>query len=641
MIGQSIENYAIEAVLGHGGMGIVYKALDTSLDRVVALKVMNPGVASNEEFLWRFKSEARVLGRLQHPNIVNVYAFRHVDPHLFIVMEYVGGGTLGHLIERQGIVQPRQALPIMKQCLHALEVAHEANIIHRDIKPPNILLTERGDVKISDFGLAKIQEESSSMMTRVGVTGGTLYYMPPEQSEALSKVDHRGDLYALGMTLYQMLAGRMPFTAGSSAYSILKAVAEEQIPSPDTFNQHMPPGLVDIVMRAIKKDPSQRYQSARAMREALEAFEAEQRPAPAKTPARPPAADKTVLFTPDDLPKFRSPTPRPKENGQGTPPALETMLPGEAAASRPAGGRIQLYAVAALVVAVVALGLYRFIGDGPSTPRTNETPPAPIEAENDPTAGANLDGTATGNPSTSNPTSDPGTNPGGQAPTERPAERDNSVYEITITSTPSGAQVVFDGKRQGTTPLKVPGLSAGTYPVQLRLDGYQPWTGSLKPQEKTTLTAQLRPQLVSTRVVVRPWGSLFVNGEKKLDGDVAAYEERLPPGRYTMRATNPARGSWEKQVEIRPGDENLLILFNFEPEYTLTVISPPITNAEIFVDGVTRGVHTPSTIKLYPGNHTIEVRKAGYRLEGGPKSLTLEGDLKEPLAFTLVETERE
>ena len=641
MIGQSIENYAIEAVLGHGGMGIVYKALDTSLDRVVALKVMNPGVATNEEFLWRFKSEARVLGRLQHANIVNVYAFRHIDPHLFIVMEYVGGGTLSHLIERQGIVQPRQALPIMKQCLHALEVAHEANIIHRDIKPPNILLTERGDVKISDFGLAKIQEESSSMMTRVGVTGGTLYYMPPEQSEALSKVDHRGDLYALGMTFYQMLAGRMPFNAGSSAYSILKAVAEEQIPSPDTFNQHMPPGLVDIVMRAIKKDPDQRYQSARAMREALEAFEAEQRPAPAKTPARPPAADKTVLFTPDDLPKFRSPPPRPKDNANGAAPALETMLPGETATSRPAGARIRLYAVAALAVVLVAVALYRFIGNEPS--RTSETPPAPLVAENDPAASGDLDGAASGNPSSDNPASPPsdtGTNPGGQAPVERPTQPENAVYEITINSTPSGAQVVFDGKRQGTTPLTVPNLPAGTYPVELRLNGYQRWAGSLNPQERTSVTAILSLQLVATRVVVRPWGSLFVNGDKKLDSDVAAYEDRLAPGRYTMRATSPL-GTWEKLVQIRPGDENLLILFNFEPEYSLTVSSPPITNAEIFVDGVAQGVHTPSTIRLHPGNHTIEVRKDGYRLEGGPRSLTLEEDLKEPIAFTLVEANRE
>ncbi len=327
-------------------------------------------------------------------------------------------------------------------------------------------------------------------------------------------------------------------------------------------------------------------------------------------------------------------------------PELATLPPGrDAAATRPAGGRILLFAVAALAVVIVAFGLFRFMGEDPATQQTGDTTPSSTLADgalavpDNGTAGAEFEGAASGTPSSTPSQAEP--NPGGQAPIERPEQGGNVVYEVTITSTPSGAQVVFDGQRQGTTPLKVPGLSAGTYPVQLRLDGYQNWTGSLKPQEKTTLSAQLRAQLVSTRVVVRPYGSLFVNGDKKLDGDVAAYEDRLPPGRYTMRATNPALGTWEKQVVIRPGDKDLLILFNFEPEYTLTVVSPPVTNAEIFVDGVSREAHTPSTIKLHPGNHTIEVRKEGYRLEGGPRSLTLEGDLKDPLAFTLVEANRE
>ena len=274
MIGQSIENYRIEELLGQGGMGSVYRATDTSLDRAVALKIMNPGVATNADFLRRFKSEARVLGRLQHPNIVNVYTFRHVDSHLIIVMEYVGGGTLSDLIDQHGAIPVSQSVDLLKQSLTALDFAHSSNIIHRDIKPPNILLTEEHQVKVSDFGLAKIQEDSNAtMVTRVGMTGGTLHYMPPEQTEALSNVDHRGDLYSLGMTFYQMLAGRVPFDRNSSAFSILRAIDQQKIPAPDSFNSSIPKSLVEIVMKSIKKYPDDRYQSATEMMEAINHFQ--------------------------------------------------------------------------------------------------------------------------------------------------------------------------------------------------------------------------------------------------------------------------------------------------------------------------------------------------------------------------------
>ncbi|MEZ4701018.1 MAG: protein kinase [Rhodothermales bacterium] len=643
MIGQSIENYAIEAVLGHGGMGIVYKALDTSLDRVVALKVMNPGVATNEEFLWRFKSEARVLGRLQHANIVNVYAFRHVETHLFIVMEYVGGGTLSHLIERQGIVPPKQALPIIKQSLLALEAAHDANIIHRDIKPHNILLTERGDVKISDFGLAKIQEESSSMMTRVGVTGGTLYYMPPEQSEALSKVDHRGDLYALGMTLYQMLAGRMPFDAGSSAYSILKAVAEEQIPTPNTFNRHMPPGLVEIVMRAIKKDPDQRYQSAREMREAIEQFERSTGAPPARpTAERPVGVDKTMIFTAPKAARLK-PEAAPK-------PELHTLLPGEHTATAAPGGRMKRYLGGVLLLALVGFGVFLFRPDDDAPTRradtSAQTPPPTNEntalQENDPTPANESAGESTresgselAGPAGTDPVSSPAATPPQPASQEVPATRTETTYTVNIRSTPSGATVLFDGKSRGTTPLQMPGVSAGNYPVQLQLDGYQPFSGTLQPQRQASLTATLQPLNGSLRVVIHPWGSLDINDVRKMSGSSVPYAEEMGPGSYRLHAMHPSFGEWDKVVTLRPG-QHQDVFFDFQKMYRVIVTTPPITNAEIVVDGTGTGVFTPLPVVLRAGNHTIAVRKEGYRMEGQPKKITLEEDLQEPIAFTLV-----
>src|SRR5690606_2970200 len=207
LIGQTVDTYEIVEILGRGGMGVVYRAVDTSLDRGVALKMLHGHLVEDERFLLRFVAEANALGRLQHPNIVNVYALRHVEPYLFLVMEYVDGGSLHELLERRGALPWTEALPIMRQALRGIAYAHGQGILHRDVKPSNLLLSRYGEVKLADLGLARIQETADQLgLTRTGFTGGTLHYMPPEQLEGLRHVDARGDLYALGMTFYKMLA---------------------------------------------------------------------------------------------------------------------------------------------------------------------------------------------------------------------------------------------------------------------------------------------------------------------------------------------------------------------------------------------------------------------------------------------------
>ena len=233
IIGKVVDGYQIEEVLGRGGMGIVYKAVDTSLDRVVALKVMNPLLVDNEQFFRRFKVEAKALGRLAHPNIVGVFTLRHTEDFLFIVMEYVDGGTLTDLIHQHEKIPWHNAIPIIEQTLSAVEYAHQQHVIHRDIKPSNILISSSGIAQVTDFGLAKIQNLSADTraLTKTGITGGTLYYMPPEQLVGLTKVDHRGDIYSLGMTYYVMLAGRSPFDKLSSEFEVLKAIDAHDFPA--------------------------------------------------------------------------------------------------------------------------------------------------------------------------------------------------------------------------------------------------------------------------------------------------------------------------------------------------------------------------------------------------------------------------
>ncbi len=276
LIGEVIDGYKVGEVLGRGGMGIVYKAVDTSLDRVVALKVMNPLLVEDEQFYRRFKAEAKALGRLRHPNIVGVFTLRHTEDHLFIVMEYVDGGTLMDLIFHHKAIPWQNTVPIIEQTLDAVDYAHRQHVIHRDIKPRNILISSGGIAKVTDFGLAKIQDLSAATraLTRTGITGGTLYYMPPEQLEGLANVDHRGDIYSLGMTYYVMLAGRSPFEKLSSEFAVLKAIDAHDFAALGELDTDIPEPLVRIVMKAVERDPLDRFQSAREMLEAIQAWQA-------------------------------------------------------------------------------------------------------------------------------------------------------------------------------------------------------------------------------------------------------------------------------------------------------------------------------------------------------------------------------
>ena len=195
-------------------------------------------------------------------------------------MEYVEGVNLADHIKGHGAMAWQDALPIIEQTLRAIDYAHREQIIHRDVKPHNILISRAGVAKITDFGLAKIQAAHSDTkaLTRTGFTGGTLYYMPPEQLEGLLHVDHRGDIYGLGMTYYEMLAGRTPFDKLSSEFSILKAIDAHDFPSLDEFNAAIPEPLVRIVMKAIEREPEDRYQSASDMLREIEAWQADSQP---------------------------------------------------------------------------------------------------------------------------------------------------------------------------------------------------------------------------------------------------------------------------------------------------------------------------------------------------------------------------
>ncbi|MBW8782697.1 MAG: protein kinase [Verrucomicrobia bacterium] len=276
----------ILACLGRGGMGVVYKARQKSLDRVVALKLLAPERGSDPAFAERFAREAQALARLDHPHIVTIYDFGQAGGFFYLLMEYVDGVTLRHLLHG-GRIAPREALAIVPQICDALQFAHDHGIVHRDIKPENILLDRRGQAKVADFGLAKlvgpggepataagdVPAGSSSEMTEAGKVMGTPRYMAPEQRERPAEVDHRADIYALGVVLYQMLTGELP---------------DEKQLQPPSRRVHLDVRLDEIVLRALEKEPERRYANATEFKTQLETVAST--PPPPAPPAAPPPA---------------------------------------------------------------------------------------------------------------------------------------------------------------------------------------------------------------------------------------------------------------------------------------------------------------------------------------------------------------
>jgi dienelactone hydrolase len=260
-IGDSVSHYRIVELLGAGGMGVVYKAEDTRLKRAVALKFLPFSLLQDADAKERLIHEAQAASALDHPNICTIHEIEETaEGELFLAMAYYDGETLKARIER-GPIPIDEALDVMTQIARAVSAAHDAGIVHRDLKPANIILTRRGEVKLVDFGIAKLLGQTS--LTRTGMTLGTVAYMPPEQIAGRG-VDARSDVWALGVLLYQMLTGRLPFPAEHDV-AMLRAIATETPAPLRTFRPDVPAALEPIVARALQKEPGDRYDSAGAL----------------------------------------------------------------------------------------------------------------------------------------------------------------------------------------------------------------------------------------------------------------------------------------------------------------------------------------------------------------------------------------
>ena len=262
IIGKTIANrYEIISKTGVGGMATVYKAKDTVLNRNVAVKVLKEEFITDEEFVKRFNSEAQAAASLSHPNIVSIYDVGNEDNIYYIVMELVRGKTLKQIITEEGALPWKWSVNIAMQIASALETAHKNNIVHRDIKPHNIIITEDGVAKVTDFGIAKAV--SNSTITAFGTTIGSVHYFSPEQAKG-GYTDAKSDIYSLGVVMYEMLTGKVPFDSDTSVSVALKHMQETPV-APMDVNENIPQAVNDIILKAMQKEPMARYQSATAM----------------------------------------------------------------------------------------------------------------------------------------------------------------------------------------------------------------------------------------------------------------------------------------------------------------------------------------------------------------------------------------
>lgn len=578
MIGKVIDTYKILEVLGRGGMGVVYRATDTTLDRDVALKMMDVLIASDPNFLKRFQSEAKALAKLQNPNIVGIFALRQTEFGVCIVMEFVKGKTLADLLKQSVLIPIPRVVHIFKQLLIALDHAHKGGVIHRDIKPGNVMLAEGDIVKVTDFGLAKIQKTNVSTVT-MG-TAGTLYYMSPEQIRGLGQVDARGDIYSAGMALYECLTGRVPFKAEDSDFAVAQMIVEGRIPPPEKLNASIPKELARIVVKSIDKDPAKRYQTAAEMVNALERFESTLKPGDYRM------ADAPTMVGPAVGPLVK-PKPAPK-------PA-NTKLYGIIGA-----------AVVVLIVTYFVARPYVFPEDGRLT--VELIPDNGLVYVDD-------------------------------APVKTPV-RDLSVAagKRRVIAAWGRARIDTAVTVEGGKEFR---LSLSQPKAPPRQGNLAENTGKANPPPVTDTKKEEVKASVPVLPTHTAEGELVLeavpDGEVSIDD--GPFKSASPGIRVTVRPgtrkvvfrSGPATKS--EYVDVKAGNADGRKCYFQAPVNVTTVAGGKGTWASIVIDGKAREEITPKAIPLPAGRHTVTVEKKGYTVSPAQRVVTIEPTFTVPVAI--------
>jgi serine/threonine protein kinase len=359
--GSSIGNgrYEIREHIATGGMATVYKAWDTRVERIVAIKVLRSLAKSDNNAVERFRREAHAAARLSHPNAVTIYDFLEERGEHFLIMEYVEGVNLKQRLAQKGMLSAEEAIDITCQICSVLQVAHAQGFIHRDIKPQNIMITPDGQAKLTDFGIVRVMEAAG--LTNSGIVLGTADYLAPEQARG-EKLSPASDLYSLGVVLYEMLAGRPPFI-GSSAVQVAMQHANKIPPPPSMYNPRIPRSLEAVIKKALQKQPQARYANGEEMRKALQESLKTSLEEGATIPGSFPAVEPPPGRRPSGQ-VAASPRPAPSSRSVTSPPPADWSLrpsvtrPPEAANRTPRWAYLLIFLAALVLFGALAVGAY-------------------------------------------------------------------------------------------------------------------------------------------------------------------------------------------------------------------------------------------------------------------------------------------
>ena len=636
LIGARVGEYHIQGVLGRGGMGVVYRAEDTALGIPVALKSITAGMTTDAAFVRRFRTEARAMARVASPHIVRVMALRETEHGLFIVMEYVDGGSL-HDRMANGPMPWESLWPLLRQMLLGLEAAHTVGVVHRDIKPRNVLLTTDDTVKLTDFGLARL---SDSDATRTQAVAGTLAYMSPEQVRSLPTLDHRSDLFSLGLTAYEALVGRLPFDREGGDFTMMRAIVEDAFPPPTSFSERVTGGVAAALMKSLEKDPAARYQSAAEMREALSVVGDDPTPTLTRVP-RPAVPDRPP--TPTDVP------PAPPASGR-RPPLLLIALGVLAVLGLVAGG---WWLTRPGALALVPADGVRYFLDGEPVEGTVELDAGAYEVRclaNDISATAEVevrrtatrrvacvphaqavdvsaswDGAAEpaavvvdGADSTALPTRL--SLPTGRHVLRVVSQRLDSTVTVDVPPTfdpePPAPQTL--AIRAGRAPAEPPAGGTEVGPVAQQggqdvppVQPTRPPPPQTNPQTQGT-TGPAAPQVGYVDASLAPGVTLSIDGS----GISSTGSRELRPGTYTARCqAGPLSES--SRITVSPGQRTSVACYAPARVVRVSVTSSDAERPwmSVVVDGEAQG-QTPTQVSLPVGRHTVIVRRRGYEVVG-------------------------
>jgi serine/threonine protein kinase len=479
MIGRVLSGlYKVQSRIGRGGMGTVYMAVHIHLDKPFAVKVLSDQIATNKSAIQRLLQEARTASSIDHDNIVDVFSFDATeDGRVFLVMELLEGVSLSELVER-GPMRLERALPIARQVCQALEAAHARGVVHRDLKPENVFICRKRDadfVKVLDFGISKVRATDAEQVrvTKTGQLVGTPLYMSPEQARGELDVDHRADVYALGVMLFEMLTGHPPFE-GTNYFQLLWKHGNEPAPSARTRVPELPEALDRVLLRALEKKPDARFQTMRELEEALVAV-APELGSPDRLISLPPRQASIAPSTDATTgPRASAPTPVTLPTTSRRPwwvaLAAIFLLAGGFAAARLTGSETRDADPATGPSAAASAGT------------TSDTTSGDVDtAREDPAASMRSSVEAAAAPSMLAPAMPEGVPP--------PAS-----VEVRIVSTPSGATVRIGEETLGRTPIALPLPAGAPVEVQLRLSGYAPERFTLTPSEGLSHAVRLTPR---------------------------------------------------------------------------------------------------------------------------------------------------